>query len=398
MPYKRKESPYYMIRRRRLSGYGDTGVISTRCTQKKLARDMERALEDVAQKALFDSTYYVLLDAVCKDHSVSLAELLKAKNLGKLESLKQSLNDPLITEVAAAFEEVEKIDRTVRMGLRMLLRYAPATTRTRDLTGKYITDLCIQAERDGRKRNSVHRMMLRAISLLLRFQLGNAERDRIFAEVNYSKEDDTREIHLAPEEIGRLLQACEAIGSHELAVVIRMALQTSADRGVLLAGKSANKQTRGLLRRDVNIYKDNQANTYTGEVFLYDNKTNHRSRTVPLTDSLCREMLLLGHNKDLDEPMFSISYQALDNLWQRVRKEAGLEHVRFKDLRAQTAIYGEEAGVPQTVLQRVMGHSDEAMTRRYQQRSAVLSSLQAEAIEKSMYNSTDLDNFLLQVK
>ena len=31
-----------------------------------------------------------------------------------------------------------------------------------------------------------------------------------------------------------------------------------------------------------------------------------------------------------------------------------------------------------------MGHQDEAMTRRYQQRSAVLSEEQAEAIERAM--------------
>ena len=73
-------------------------------------------------------------------------------------------------------------------------------------------------------------------------------------------------------------------------------------------------------------------------------------------------------------------------MWKRVRKHAGLQNVRFKDLRAQTAIYGEEAGIPQTVLQRTMGHSNESMTRRYQQCSAALSKNQAEAIEKAMMN------------
>ena len=101
-------------------------------------------------------------------------------------------------------------------------------------------------------------------------------------------------------------------------------------------------------------------------------KTEGRSRAVPLTDRLCREFLARCHQKAPDDPVFGITYAQLDNLWQRVRERAGLKHVRFKDLRAQTAIYGEEAGIPQTVLQRTMGHSDEAMTRRYQQRSAAL--------------------------
>lgn len=376
-----------MVRRRKLPGYGDSGVISTRSTSKKYARDMERALEEVAQRALNDATYIGLLDAICKHRSVTLADLLKAKNTNTLESLKRSLNNPLLKDVVKAYEAAEKIDRTVGMGLRMLLDYTSAQTRMGELTGKSITDLCLRAEQNGRKRNSVHRMLHRAISKLLRFQLGNAERNRIFAEVNYSKEDDTREVHLTPEEINRLLQACETIDCHELAVVIRMALQTSADRGVLLAGKSATKETRGLLVRDVTVFKDNKSNLYSGEVFLQDTKTVNRSRSVPLTDSLCREMLLLCKNKAPDDPVFSIAYQALDYLWKRVRKKSGLKHVRFKDLRAQTAIYGEEAGVPQTVLQQVMGHSDEAMTRRYQQRATVMSSSQAESIEAAMFNA-----------
>lgn len=58
--------------------------------------------------------------------------------------------------------------------------------------------------------------------------------------------------------------------------------------------------------------------------------------------------------------------------------------MRFKDLRAQTAIYGEEAGIPQAILQRTMGHSTEAMTRRYQQRTTALTAAQAEALENAM--------------
>ena len=85
MPYKRKESPYYMVRRKRLPGYGDTGVISSRVTSKKLAQDMERCLEVLANKALFDSTWYGLLDAICRQHTVTLPKLLKAHNSGNLD-------------------------------------------------------------------------------------------------------------------------------------------------------------------------------------------------------------------------------------------------------------------------------------------------------------------------
>ena len=74
-----------------------------------------------------------------------------------------------------------------------------------------------------------------------------------------------------------------------------------------------------------------------------------------------------------------------------VRKEAMLTHVRFKDLCAQVSQYGEEAGIPQTVLTKTMGHSDEAMTRRYQQRAAAMSAAQAEAIEQAVYREAQAD-------
>jgi len=384
MPYKRDRSPYYYVRRRNLIGYGDTGRLSSKSTSKRIARDMERLLEDIAQRALLDPTWYDLLDAVCKRHTIMLPELLRARNTGSLEALKRNLHDPLLIDAIENFEQADQRGRGVRLGLDMLRHYALASARLGDLTARTITDLCLEAERDGRKRNSVRRTLLRAVSLLLRYHLGNAERDRIFADVQYAAEDDTREVHLSPEEIRRLLTACEALEYHELGIVIRMALQTSADRGVLLTGTHVGKTNRGLRVRDLRIYQDHQTGTFSGEVYLVDRKTQHRSRSVPLTDALCRELLVLCKGKEPDDPVFNVRYEQLDFPWKRVRKEAGLENIRFKDLRAQISIYGEEAGVPLTVLSRSMGHSDEAMTRRYQQRAATLSGEQAEAIERAM--------------
>ena len=229
------------------------------------------------------------------------------------------------------------------------------------------------------------------MSLLLRHHVGEAERNRIFDDVQYEAEDDTREVHLLPAEIKRLLDACRSEDKplyDELAVIIRLALQTSADRGVLLAGDRSDGTARGLRVRDVRIYHDDEKDTYSGQLYLHDQKTEERSRSVPLTDHLARELLILAKGQGPDDPIFNMRYQQLDYRWQRVRKKAELEHVRFKDLRAQTAIYGEEAGVPQTVLQHVMGHSDDAMTRRYQRRAASLSEEQAAAIENVMFGKT----------
>ena len=394
MPYKRDHSPYYYVRRRRLPGYGDTGRLSTQGRSKKIAHDMERLLEDLAQRALADPAWYGLLDAVCRAKTITLAELLRARNTGSLEGLKKSLHDPLLIDAAGAFLSASERTRAVRVGMTHLLHYAGLlhgpSARLSVLDARAITALCQRAERDGRKRNSVRRYILRAISLLLRHHLGRAERDRLFADVDFPAVDDTREVHLSPAEIQRLLSACSEMGYSELALIIRLALQTSADRGVLLGGRHDGKRHRGLLVRDLRIWQDHQAGTFSGEVHLRDTKTESRSRSVPLTEAMCRELLALCKMKGPDEAVFSTTYLGLDYIWRRARQRAGLEHVRFKDLRAQISIYGEEVGIPLTVLSKTMGHAGEAMTRRYQQRAAVLSAHQAEAIEEAMLGGQNL--------
>src|SRR5690606_15784235 len=97
MPYKREGSPYYYVRRRRLPGYGDTGRLSSKATSKAVARRMEQALEDVAQRALLDPSYVALLDAVCREKTLTLADLVLAKSQGRLDALRRSLHDPKLT-------------------------------------------------------------------------------------------------------------------------------------------------------------------------------------------------------------------------------------------------------------------------------------------------------------
>lgn len=387
MPYKRPNSPYYQVRKRSLPGYGDTGVITTKTESKKVARRMEDLIEEIAERALLEPKWSDLLDAICEERSVTLPELLRAKNRGRLDELCRQLTDPPLHEAISEYRSSKDVLRETRIGLEWVREHSMSSVRLSDLDAQEIMRLLHEAEDEGRKRNSVRRYHMRAISKLLRFHLGNSERNRIFADVDFAKEDDTRKVHLLPGEIQALLDACHDIGKplyDQLATIIRLALQTSADRGVLLAGQRKGRDVRGLLRRDLRIYHDEEEDRYSGQVFLHDQKSKERSRAVPLTDSLCRELIAIAGNKGPDEPVFDMTYNALDYRWQKVRAMADLEHVRFKDLRAQTAQYGEMAGLDQTTLQSTMGHSDESMTRRYQERSASMSEADAKALEDAM--------------
>ncbi len=64
-------------------------------------------------------------------------------------------------------------------------------------------------------------------------------------------------------------------------------------RQVLLGGRHGGKTHRGLLVRDLRIFQDHASGTFSGEVHLHDTKTDSRSRSVPLTDTMCRELLVL---------------------------------------------------------------------------------------------------------
>jgi integrase len=346
---------------------------------------MEQALEDLARKALLEPRFRALLDAVCVTRDVDLPTLLSARDQDKLEELLLKLEDPLLHDAIDECLEMWQDNRHNAYGLNTLRQYVPRRARLSYIAnGKTITELCrrVEVERNI-LRNSVRRRFLQAISKLLIHHLGKSVRNRIFDDVDYPAEDDTRKVSLNPAEIRRLLEACEESNDFELGIVIRLALLTSADRGVLLSGcYEGNKKARGLLRRDLRIEMEN--NKLSGAITLEDRKTESRTRTVPLTHSLCAALLPLAIDKEPDDPVFGMTYSQLDHRWRIVREMAGLKHVRFKDLRAQISQYGEEAGVPLTILQATMGHSDVQMTRRYQQRQSVMSTEQVRKIEEAM--------------
>ena len=393
MPYKRKESPFYQVRRWNLVGFGDTGQISTGVKNKRVAERMERTLDELAERALVEPSYRGLVEAVL-DRRLDLASLQAHVSAGTLDGLRVGLQDPPLADAVDALR-TSGVEPGVALGLDLLTQLAPPRARLSLLRqSRQVLSLLRRAEAgepagaDGslqpRKRNSVRRTLHRAVSLLLREHVGRAERDRVFAEVDFPSNDDTREVLLSPEEIDRLLMAAAELGYREARVFIWLALVTSADRGVLLAGERyRGGPAPGLRCRQLQIFAEDDG-AYSGEVYLDDTKAKGRRRTVPLTDALCRELLPMASGKKPDEPVFGLGYQQVSNQWNRIRERAELPTLRIKDLRAQTAIYGERAGVPQTVMSAALGHSDEAMTRRYARHRAVISADQVGAIEREM--------------
>lgn len=258
-PYLRPDSRYFQVRRRKLPGFGDTGVLSTRTTSRRLAERMERLLEEIAERALVEPAYTALLEAV-RSKQITLPDLLRARSERRLPVLLRQLNDPPLLEALRRFQNRRSPDRQTTYGLEKIASYAPREARlswladpARLLTMLHDLEAGDSQSPKGRKRNTVRRQVYRAASLVLRAELGRAERDRIMGEVDYPAEGDTREVLITPEEIARLLQSAADLGYEELRTLILMALLTSADRGVLLAGARQDGRDRGLLVRDLRM-------------------------------------------------------------------------------------------------------------------------------------------------
>ena len=142
MAFKRPGSPFYQIRRRSLPGYGDTGQLTISVRSKKTAERMEALLETLAERALVEERWRGLLDAVCR-RTVRLPDLLAAHTRGRLDVLLRGLQDPLLTEAIAQFEQASDVESLARAGLRQLAAYLPAGARLSAVAdAKAIMRLC----------------------------------------------------------------------------------------------------------------------------------------------------------------------------------------------------------------------------------------------------------------
>ena len=291
-----------------------------------------------------------------------------------------------LREAVAEYAQVERDYRT-RNGLSLLLELTPPSTRLTYLRqARNIMQICAAAEagspqRAPMKRNSVRRTLLNGISKLLRYHLGTAVRNEIFAGVNYAKEKDGREVFLTASELAALLEACrheedaEAYPYvRELRTIVRMALVTGADRTPVL----------DLKVKDVELVTDHQTHRMQGTVHVRDSKSDARPRTVAITHSMCQELRPLVLGKEPVERIFSLDRHQLRYWFDKARDKAGRSHARFKDLRHQFGIYSEKAGLEHSRIRNAMGHKDDATTLRYKLYEVVLDVDSAERIERAM--------------
>jgi integrase len=151
---------------------------------------------------------------------------------------------------------------------------------------------------------------------------------------------------LTEEEVTRLLDALEPSGrrSHWTKAAVQLALATAMRRGELLSLRWENVDLVGRA------------------AFLPDTK-NGDSRTVPLSSAALQVLAAL--TRHISGVVFPVKAFTLDAAFKRGLKRAGLEGVRFHDLR-RTAITRMAEKLPNVIeLAAVSGHKSLMVLRRY---------------------------------
>jgi integrase len=159
-------------------------------------------------------------------------------------------------------------------------------------------------------------------------------REKLADRIQLNRSRNRRRVILTPEQVAALARAAK---NSEVGRAIELTAYTGLRRGELLGLVPAN---------------------FDGDcLVLWADQTKDRDdRRIPLPKPL-RHLLTGGP--------IALTEQQLRRGWQQARRDTGLKHVQFRDLRHSYLTWGAKAGIPASVLQQLAGHQSLAMTQWY---------------------------------
>lgn len=140
--------------------------------------------------------------------------------------------------------------------------------------------------------------------------------------------ESARHVYLTPDQVETLADHCQ---NPKVALAIRLVARTGLREGELL-----------------------RADTIFDGCIVVDDVAPYKPRLVPLPPDMQDVTLPLG-----------ISYATLRTYFERAREAAGLEHVRFHDLRHTAASWWVQSGANLAIVRDLLGHANLAVTSRY---------------------------------
>ncbi len=175
--------------------------------------------------------------------------------------------------------------------------------------------------------------------------------------VRKPKTSKGRDRRLEGDEEQRLFSACESYSNPMLAWIVKLALYTGMRHGEIVS----------LTRSNVNLEKRT--------LFLSDTK-NGTPRTVPLSHKavLVLKEVLNHPIRPIDTDLLFYGEPGRDGIrrpyitskvWNTARKKAGIEGLRFHDLRHEATSRFVEAGLSDLEVSSITGHKSMQMLKRY---------------------------------
>jgi integrase len=155
-----------------------------------------------------------------------------------------------------------------------------------------------------------------------------------------------RERILTIEEEARLLPECVGPSAH-LRPILICAIDTGMRQGEIFTLTAAD------VNLDTRLISIRSTNTKT-----------QRARQVPISVRLLAEMRALIPFREPDERVFGIESN-IKTSFRTACERAGIEGLRFHDLRHTAATRWIQAGIPVTTVSRLLGHADIQTTMRY---------------------------------
>jgi len=115
-----------------------------------------------------------------------------------------------------------------------------------------------------------------------------------------------------------------------------------------------------------------------------EHSKSRKIRSIPLNQTAIQILESLGTRGKFDHPFIGRrgKLTTINRVWERLRKDAGLPHLRLHDLRHNYASFLINSGRTLYDVQNILGHSDPTVTQRYAHLST--KSLQAAADNASV--------------
>lgn len=254
-----------------------------------------------------------------------------------------------VGDVLAAYVELElpkhKSGAVEEYLLRHLRRHWISSIRCSQLTTMHLAQY--RDERLGEvKANSVKRVfnLLRPMIDTARKEWGADFTSNPAREITVAMRDDSRSGRLTASQTDMLLTALRKRKNKQVAKVVELALETVMRRSELLS----------LTWNDIDL----------GQRIAYVRKSkNGMERVVALSPRAVE--ILLSIEKTTQKQVFTCSASAIRATFDRAKKEVGLDHWCFHQLRHEGISRLWEIGLNEVEISSMSGHRDWKMLRRY---------------------------------